>query len=282
MMLRNTAGQSVAFQAISTTDGSAVTTGSATVNVTLDNGILTAGAGTVAHKGNGQWNYVPTQAETDAVHVVYQLVLTGAITHTREFYTEVYDHAQIIETLLLLGVAVTPNLVGTYFAPTYYTPSYWTPGYWGPLLTGSVQTQLGSIQAKTDIITNNQVYVISPLLTGTLHLVKGESYGSGSGKTLGFVKPSGASWPADLIDFTVTFNAQIAPDNTNSGTTTLAKTMVHVVDTGVSQEVRLDLLTTDTDGLALGRWDYTISASDGTDVNVLQSGAMFVRTIEPG
>lgn len=139
-MLRNTAGQSVAFQAISSTDGSAVTSGSPTVNITQDNGTLTAGAGTVSHKGGGQWVYAPTQAETDAVHVVCQFVLSGAITHIRDFYTQVYDHQDIIETLLTLGVSLTPNFVGTYFAPTYFPSAYFAPGYWGT--GGSLGTSL--------------------------------------------------------------------------------------------------------------------------------------------
>ena len=86
-MKRNQAGQVVAFS-LTATDGSPVTTGTTTVYVTGDNGTQTAGAGTVAHKGNGQWSYVPTQAETNYTHVALLTVNAGAMSQTINIYPE--------------------------------------------------------------------------------------------------------------------------------------------------------------------------------------------------
>ena len=63
-MRKNIASQNVAAQVNSATDGTPLTTG-VSVFVTIDGGTQGAGGGTTAHKGNGHWNYAPTQAETN-------------------------------------------------------------------------------------------------------------------------------------------------------------------------------------------------------------------------
>lgn len=138
-MIRNQANQPIGFQAISRTDGTDVTSGSPTVYVTKDGGTRALGTGTITNKGGGQWEYVPTQAETDAEHILYQFVLTGAMTDRINVWTERYDHQDIIETMLTLGVAMTTNFVGAYVAPGFFPAYYYTPGYFGP---GSGSTSL--------------------------------------------------------------------------------------------------------------------------------------------
>lgn len=86
-MRKNTASQTIGAQLVSATDGSAVTSGTTTVYVTGDGGTQAAGAGTVAHEGNGYWSYAPTQAETNFDHVAFTFVNASAITTTVQVYT---------------------------------------------------------------------------------------------------------------------------------------------------------------------------------------------------
>ena len=55
-MRKNEAGQVVAFQAVSSTDGSAVTTGSPTVYITIDGGTQATGTNSAIHEGQGAWS----------------------------------------------------------------------------------------------------------------------------------------------------------------------------------------------------------------------------------
>ena len=93
-MKKNEGGQVVAFQAVSSTDGSAVTTGSPTVYVTIDGGTQASGANTAIHEGQGAWSYVPTQAETDGDHVVYTFTLAGCINQSVNVYPVVVSEYQ--------------------------------------------------------------------------------------------------------------------------------------------------------------------------------------------
>lgn len=65
-MRKNVASQVVSARLIALADGTAVTTGTTTVYVTLSGGTQATGSGTVTHEGNGEWSYVPTQAETNS------------------------------------------------------------------------------------------------------------------------------------------------------------------------------------------------------------------------
>jgi len=85
-MKKNTAGQIVAFQMNSASDGSAITSGTPTVYYTVDGGTQGTGSGSSTHEGNGQWSYAPAQAETNGNHVAFTMVLTGAISQTVNVY----------------------------------------------------------------------------------------------------------------------------------------------------------------------------------------------------
>lgn len=86
-MRKNVAGQVISAQLVSASNGSPFT-GVATVKVTGDNGTQTAGAGTVTHKGGGQHNYLPTQAETNFTHVAFLFEGAGAVSACPQVYTE--------------------------------------------------------------------------------------------------------------------------------------------------------------------------------------------------
>jgi len=86
-MRKNISGQVVAFQAISSTDGSDVTTGSPVVYYTIDGGTQAQTTASAVHEGNGQWTVALTQAETNGDHIAFSFVLTGAISQTLNVYT---------------------------------------------------------------------------------------------------------------------------------------------------------------------------------------------------
>jgi len=104
-MRKNTAGQVVAFQAVSTADGSAVTTGTPVIYYTIDGGTQGTGAGTSAHEGNGCWSYAPTQAETNGNHVVFTFALTGAVSQSVNLYPVSFDPTDSVR----IGLTALPN-----------------------------------------------------------------------------------------------------------------------------------------------------------------------------
>ena len=104
-MRRNVAGQVVAFQAVSTTDGSAVTTGTPVVYVTIDGGTQGTGAGTSTHEGNGCWSYAPAQAETNGNHVVFTFTLTGAVSQSVNLYPVAFDPTDSVR----IGLTALPS-----------------------------------------------------------------------------------------------------------------------------------------------------------------------------
>lgn len=86
-MLKNVAGQHIAAQLIAKADGTPITSGTTTVYVTIDGGTQGSGGGTVTHKGNGEWDYAPTQGETNGNHIAYTWVHADAINVTKDVYT---------------------------------------------------------------------------------------------------------------------------------------------------------------------------------------------------
>ena len=106
-MLKNTAGQTIAFNAIDPDDGAAVTSGSPAVYYCLDAGTQATGAGACVHEGNGAWSYSPAQAETNAAHVAFTFVLSGAINHTINVYPSVFDYTTAAVDANLTGILGT-------------------------------------------------------------------------------------------------------------------------------------------------------------------------------
>jgi len=86
-MKKNTAGQVVIAELVSSSDGSSVTSGTTNVYVLGDGGTQSAGSGTVTHEGNGCWSYAPTQAETNYDHIAFTFVNSSAISVTVQVYT---------------------------------------------------------------------------------------------------------------------------------------------------------------------------------------------------
>lgn len=86
-MKKNTTNQVVDFLMLSVLDGSAVTTGTPVVYYKGDGGTQVLGTGTKVHKGRGEWEYKPTQAETNYNHVAFLMTLTGAFSQVVNVYT---------------------------------------------------------------------------------------------------------------------------------------------------------------------------------------------------
>lgn len=104
-MRKNVASQTVCFQAVSTTDGSAVTTGTPSVYYTIDGGTQGTGSGSCVHEGNGCWSYTPAQAETNGNNIAFTFVLSGAVSQTVNIYTVSYDPHDTVR----LGLTALPN-----------------------------------------------------------------------------------------------------------------------------------------------------------------------------
>jgi len=104
-MRKNVASQVVAFQMIATANGSPVTTGTPTVYYTVDGGTQGTGGGTATHEGQGQWSYVPAQAETNGNHVAFTMVLTNAINQTVNIWPVAFDPTDSVR----MGQTALPN-----------------------------------------------------------------------------------------------------------------------------------------------------------------------------
>jgi hypothetical protein len=83
---RNVAGQNIGFQLV-TSAGAAVTAGG-TGQVSKDGGAQAGLAGTLTHLGGGQWNYAPTQAETNGTQVAFQFNGTSGVPIVLNFFTD--------------------------------------------------------------------------------------------------------------------------------------------------------------------------------------------------
>ena len=102
-MRKNVAGQKISANLVAKADGSAVTTGTTTVYVTVDAGTQ-ATTGTATHKGNGEWSYAPSQAETDGGHVAFTFVNAAAVGVTVNAYPVSFDPTDSVR-LGLTGLA---------------------------------------------------------------------------------------------------------------------------------------------------------------------------------
>lgn len=85
-MLKNTSGQHISFIGIATADGSAVTSGTPVVYLSLDGATQATSTNTATHLGNGVWILDLTQAETNADNLAAVMVLSTAINSFAQAY----------------------------------------------------------------------------------------------------------------------------------------------------------------------------------------------------
>jgi len=93
---KNVAGQHFGYQLVDAS-GNAVTAGGAG-NIVIDGGSQTALTGTFTHKGGGQWDYAPTQGETNGTSISFQLTGTSAIPIVIQVFTDNWDTTQAVVT----------------------------------------------------------------------------------------------------------------------------------------------------------------------------------------
>lgn len=79
MFRRNTAGQNLGFKLIKVADGTPGTGAAVTVYRSIDGGAQAVATGTVSEKGNGQYNFAPSQADTNGNEISFLFVATGMI-----------------------------------------------------------------------------------------------------------------------------------------------------------------------------------------------------------
>ena len=90
---KNVASQHIGFVLTNSSTGVPVTAGGAGT-VVIDNGAQAACAGTFTHKGTGQWDYAPTQGETNGNSVCFAFTGTSALQVGMQLFTIGYDPAQ--------------------------------------------------------------------------------------------------------------------------------------------------------------------------------------------
>jgi hypothetical protein len=88
---KNVSGQNFTFCLVNAASGAALVGASPSIFITKDNGAQAAGGGTVTGAGNGQYNYAPTQAETNATDVGFLFTATNAVPVNIDFHTDVVD-----------------------------------------------------------------------------------------------------------------------------------------------------------------------------------------------
>jgi hypothetical protein len=88
-LLKNTANQNITFTLVNATTGAALTTATFTSLAWVTNDNVQAGfAGTFTTLGNGQFNYAPTQAETNCTDFGLLITVSGAVPVNFDFHTD--------------------------------------------------------------------------------------------------------------------------------------------------------------------------------------------------
>lgn len=173
---KNVAGQTVNVQLNKTADGTACTTGGA-YNVVIDTGAQGAGAGTMTHKGGGQWQCAPTQAETNGTCIGLQFTGTGAIAVGFNIFTDTYSAGGLpsvdvagfsyTSTITLSGFAsnITGNLSGSVGSVTGAVGS--VTGAVGSV-TGAVGSVTGAVGSVTGNVGGNVAGSVNSVTTGVI------------------------------------------------------------------------------------------------------------------
>jgi len=158
------ASQVIAAQLVSKTDGSAVTSGTTTVYVTVDGGTQ-ASSGTATHEGNGCWTYLPTQAETNGNHVVFTFVNTSAVSVSVNVYPVAYNPYSATDLGLSNLDATITSRMASYTQPTGFLATTFPSGTVASTtnitagtittvstVTGLTASDVGAIKTKTDFL----------------------------------------------------------------------------------------------------------------------------------
>jgi hypothetical protein len=113
-LLKNVASQNITFCLVTAASGAASTSTSTSVItafVTKDATQASAG-GTFSPLGSGQWNYAPTQSETNATNVGLYITATSCIPTNLDFHTDIVD-ANGFPSVNLVDIAGATVSTGT-------------------------------------------------------------------------------------------------------------------------------------------------------------------------
>jgi hypothetical protein len=111
---KNVASQNFTFCLVLASSGAALVGGTASGFVTKDAGAQAAMSGSFTGQGNGQYNYAPTQGETNATDVGFLITATGAIPVNIDFHTDQVDAQGLlkVDTEDWKGTAVASPATG--------------------------------------------------------------------------------------------------------------------------------------------------------------------------
>ncbi len=222
---KNVAGQNMTFLMVSATTGGADAGATVSAFVTKDNGAQASGSGTVTNSGNGQYNYAPTQAETNATDVGFLFTASGDIPVNYDFHTDIVDGNGLpsVDVEDWLGHAVSvdsnnaPNVSAKYWAGTAITASS-IPVATAAGTNGGL-TIAGSNAATTFASGSHFIGTVDTVTTvGTLTTYTGNTVQTGDAfARLG--APAGASIAADLAEIEAETDGIAAiPTNPYTGT----------------------------------------------------------------
>ena len=143
---KNVASQHIGFCLNSTAAGAPVTAGGAGT-VVIDGGSQAACGGSFTHKGTGQWDYAPTQAETNGTSISFAFTGTGAIQVGMQFFTIGYNPtlANVPANATQLAGQTITAAAGVTFPTSVASPTNITAG---TIATVTTLTNLPSIPAN--------------------------------------------------------------------------------------------------------------------------------------
>lgn len=145
---KNVASQHMKFGLVNAATGAALTGATITAYYAQDSGTQSTTGGTVTELGHGQYDYAPTQAETNAVDVGFFFSAASAIPVNYDFHTDVVDASG--------NPIVAPN--------------------WA-----SIQNPTASVNLSSTTISTGQTIASAASITGSVGSVVGSVGGSVAG-----------------------------------------------------------------------------------------------------
>ena len=168
-MWKATASQYIGAQMITAADGTAFT-GSVTVYVTKDNGTQAAGnvgSGACTHEGNGWHSYAPDATDTNADHIAFTFIGTGAIPASIQAFT---SNKFVSDILSLSANTMISGVVGSSSTTT-------------SVITSSILKAGGGTSIGTNALAGRRVYFSGATSTVNEQNVGGRITANTSGTT---------------------------------------------------------------------------------------------------
>lgn len=109
---KNVAGQNFTFGLINSSTGAALTGVAASISifVTIDGGAQSAAAGSITETGNGEYNYAPTQGETNGNEIGFLVTEAAAILENLMFLTAGGIHKNVSGQFVTFAMSSTAGV----------------------------------------------------------------------------------------------------------------------------------------------------------------------------